>query len=62
MGSRISRSPKDRVPAVRVLLGKGDGTFEAPIVYTISGAGPTALLTAADLNGDGATDLIAVTR
>ncbi len=48
-------------PAVSVLLSRGDGTFEAAIEYAVSGDSGTVLLTAADLDGDGATDLVAVT-
>jgi uncharacterized protein (TIGR03437 family) len=46
--------------AVSVLLSKGDGTFEAPIEYPISGSGPALMLAAADFNQDGAADLAAV--
>ena len=46
--------------AVSVLLSKGDGSFEAPIEYPISGAGSTLLLTAGDFDQDGAPDLAAV--
>jgi VCBS repeat protein len=38
-----------------VLLGKGDGTFEAAIISSVSGNLPIA---AADLNGDGLTDVV----
>jgi len=38
-----------------VLLGKGDGTFEAAILSTASGSWP---MEAADLNGDGFTDVL----
>jgi hypothetical protein len=41
---------------VTVLLGNGDGTFEAPVDYGV-GYGPVPVAVA-DLNGDGAADLI----
>ena len=50
------------VPGVSVFLSKGDGTFEAPIEYSVSGDQPVILLGTADLNQDGNADLIAVTR
>jgi uncharacterized protein (TIGR03437 family) len=53
----ISHGP---APAVSVLLSRGDGTFEAPIEYLVNGGDASILLTVADLNGDGAADLIAV--
>ena len=40
-----------------VLLGKGDGTFQAPIVTTV--ASPLVSLTVGDLNGDGKPDVLA---
>ena len=40
----------------RVLLGRGDGSFAAPVTYDVGGY-PGALALA-DVNGDGATDLI----
>jgi hypothetical protein len=43
---------------VTVLLGKGDGTFQAGVSYGV-GNNPTSLI-AANLNGTGATDLVAV--
>ena len=43
-------------PAVYVLLGNGNGTFQTPVPYA-AGALPVAVI-AADLNGDGKPDLI----
>ena len=40
---------------VNILLGNGDGTFQAPVTYPV-GAQPTAL-SVADFNGDGELDL-----
>jgi hypothetical protein len=40
---------------VSVLLGKGDGSFQGPVVYAV-GTGPVSLV-AGDLNGDGVLDL-----
>jgi len=40
---------------ISILLGKGDGTFEAPVNYS-AGSQPSGV-TAADLNGDGKLDL-----
>jgi uncharacterized repeat protein (TIGR01451 family) len=42
--------------SVYILLGKGDGTFQAPVPYNVGGA-PTALAMA-DFNGDGIADLV----
>jgi hypothetical protein len=48
--------PQDPDPyGVFVLLGKGDGTFQAPVMYSV-GVFPYALV-AGDFNGDGRTDL-----
>ncbi|MFZ0317606.1 MAG: FG-GAP-like repeat-containing protein [Candidatus Sulfotelmatobacter sp.] len=41
---------------VEVFLGKGDGTFQAPVVYT-AGKSPEGIA-AADVNGDGKLDLL----
>ena len=46
---------------VSILLGKGDGTFAAPIAVNLpSGATDPSLLLTADLNGDGIPDLVVV--
>ena len=42
---------------ISVLLGKGDGTFQTPVLYR-AGAGPSSLVTG-DFNGDGRPDLAA---
>jgi hypothetical protein len=44
--------------AVAILLGKGDGTFQSPLLYSV-GPPPSYALAAADFNGDGRTDLAA---
>ncbi|MGA7446806.1 MAG: FG-GAP-like repeat-containing protein [Terriglobales bacterium] len=44
---------------VSVLLGNGDGTFQAPIAYSSDGYGGLAI-TLADVNGNGRPDIIAV--
>src|SRR5262249_43076856 len=43
-----------------VLLGNGDGSFQAPVDYSTGGI--TNFVTMADLNGDGIFDLIATNR
>jgi hypothetical protein len=40
-----------------VLLGKGDGTFQPPVGYSIPGIVPSANVLVADLTGDGVPDL-----
>lgn len=40
-----------------VLLGNGDGTFEAPVTYSAGGS-DSAAIAVADLNGDGYLDLV----
>jgi hypothetical protein len=42
--------------SVSVLLGRGDGTFDAPLVSTVGGAQPISPMVG-DLNGDGAPDV-----
>ena len=46
---------------VKVLLGNGDGTFQAPVSYP-SGGECTGRLAVADLNGDGSSDVAVVNR
>lgn len=43
---------------VSVRIGNGDGTFKAPVAYSI-GSGTVQTLTLADLNGDGRVDVAA---
>src|ERR1700674_995832 len=43
--------------SVSVLLGKGDGTFQAPAIYDSGGFGTTSVAVA-DVNGDGKPDLV----
>lgn len=49
--------------AISVQVGNGNGTFAAPVDYSIGAGGPSFLfaktLAAADVNGDGKVDLIA---
>jgi hypothetical protein len=45
------------VGGVSVLLGNGDGTFQAPVSYGSGGIGPMSIA-AADVNGDGKIDLV----
>jgi FG-GAP-like repeat len=47
-------------PVVYILLGNGDGTFQAPVAYPISfSPGITAPMVTGDFNGDGKLDLVA---
>jgi hypothetical protein len=41
-----------------VLLGKGNGTFAAPVLYTIPANQTPVAVTVADMNGDGIPDLV----
>ena len=42
---------------VAVLLGKGDGSFEAPLFIPV-GNGPRSTVQVTDLNGDGRPDIV----
>jgi autotransporter-associated beta strand protein len=55
MASSLSQS------TVTVLMGKGDGTFEAPRNYLVGGYGATGFALA-DINGDGVPDLVLVNQ
>jgi hypothetical protein len=44
-------------PGVAILLGNGDGTFQAPTIYATDGFPPA--LAVGDFNGDGILDLVA---
>lgn len=46
--------------AIGVLLGNGDGTFQPPVAYSSDGYWFSTFVTAADVNGDGKPDLLAV--
>ena len=46
--------------SVSVLLGNGDGTFQAAVSYSLGGNGATSVAVA-DLNGDGHPDLVVAT-
>ena len=48
-------------PAIAVLIGKGDGTFQAPVNYIATG-NPVLSLAAADFNGDGVTDFVVASQ
>ena len=43
---------------VTILLGKGDGTFQPPVVYPITGQFNTEYVATGDFNGDGILDLV----
>jgi hypothetical protein len=61
IGSGIAGAPI--APTVVVLPNLGDGTFGAPVTYTVGGrdAQFAMALTAADFNGDGVTDIAVAT-
>jgi len=48
-------------PAIAVLLGNGDGTFQNPVNYTPSG-NPVRQIATADFNGDGRIDFVAASQ
>jgi hypothetical protein len=50
-------STADGTGAVAIFRGRGDGTFQPPVLYPAGATNPTAVV-AADFNGDGALDLI----
>ena len=52
-----SRAPNGVDGLVAVLLGNGDGTFQAPVTYDSGGESPF-LLVVADLNGDSSPDIV----
>ncbi len=47
-----------QVPTLAVLFGNGNGTFGAPSLVGGNGSNKAARVVAADLNGDGITDLV----
>jgi len=47
----------DSNSSVNVLLGKGDGTFQAPAIYALGSVGITSVAVA-DVDGDGKPDLV----
>jgi hypothetical protein len=53
----IATANSDASSSVSVLLGNGNGTFQAPIQLVSGGLNPTAIA-AGDFNGDGRTDLV----
>ncbi len=44
---------------VKVLVGNGDGTFQTAVSYLVSNAASSSFTATADLNGDGASDIVA---
>jgi hypothetical protein len=51
------QSKTDPAGSISVLLGKGDGTFHAPVNYSSGGQGAYSI-SVADVNGDGKLDLV----
>jgi uncharacterized protein (TIGR03437 family) len=51
-------SPQNSAAGFAILLGKGDGTFQAPIINPLAADS----IAAADLNGDGIPDLMVITQ
>jgi hypothetical protein len=49
-----------RTPSITVLLGKGDGTFQAGAVYALPTVGKIGAVAAGDFNGDKIDDVAAV--
>lgn len=49
----------DELQEVRVSLGNGDGTFQAPMSFFGPGGGASTAISAADFNHDGTVDLLA---
>jgi hypothetical protein len=47
---------------VTVLVGNGNGTFQAPLSFLVSPSGATYAILAVDVNGDGLTDLVVPTE
>ncbi|MFZ0278391.1 MAG: FG-GAP-like repeat-containing protein [Candidatus Sulfotelmatobacter sp.] len=56
---RLDLAEQGIAGAILVLLGKGDGTFQKPLVSSVGETTSATTYTVADLNGDGALDLIA---
>lgn len=46
--------------AIQVQLSTGDGTYAAPVSYTLPGSASVQLITIADFNGDGKADLFVI--